>query len=35
MFYHYRIAPLGYGAESYDEFVELYRFHSRKGVLQV
>jgi thiosulfate reductase/polysulfide reductase chain A len=25
--YHYRIEPLGYGAESYDEFVDLYRFH--------
>lgn len=25
--YHYRIEPLGYGVESYDEFVDLYRFH--------
>ncbi len=25
--YHYRLEPLGYGTESYDEFVDLYRFH--------
>lgn len=25
--YYHRIAPLGYGVESYDEFVEYYRFH--------
>lgn len=25
--YNYRLEPLGYGAESYDEFVEQYRFH--------